>query len=112
MREVDTVTESESLDRGRELVESGASPPDMLDRLAIVDYLRSQRALVARRGCCGKHELWISPMGAVLCKHTRDPCPRQALRLVLELFSILNRGGDNGKRIGRTRRRGGYPVRR
>ena len=97
----------ETIARGRELVESDAQPLDMVDQLAMVDYFGSQREIVRRRGCCGHtEEQWITPMGRCVCKHTRNPCPRQALALLVEVFSILNRGGNDGERIGRTRRRG------
>lgn len=97
------MTEPEEIERGRQLVESGEDPPAMLDRLARIRYFESQRELVRRRGCCGHGEVWISPMGRVCCKHTRDPCPRQALALVLELFSIINRGETDGQRVGNSR---------
>ena len=82
-----------SIARGRQLVEAEANPPDQLSHVAICDYLRSQRETARRYGCCGhEDETWITPMGKCVCKHTRDPCPRQSLALLLELYSIINRG--------------------
>ncbi len=82
-----------SVVRGRELIKADADPLDQLSHLAICDYLESQRETARRYGCCGhEDETWTSPMGRVCCKHTRDPCPRQELALLLELFSVINRG--------------------
>jgi hypothetical protein len=103
-----------SITRGRALIEAGANPPDQMSHLAMCDYLKSQREIARRYGCCGhEDETWITPMGKCVCAHTRDPCPRQALSLLLELFSILNRGEHEQtvSQSKRAARRKHYPKR-
>ena len=98
------MTDTEELELGRQLVESDADPLDQIKQLAMACYLKHQREIVARHGCCGKqNQVWISPMGVACCKHTRDPCPRWKLALLLRLYSQLNRG-ENGNERTRSRR--------
>lgn len=98
------MTLSEEIERGRVLIDSGADPLDMLDQLAMVAYLRHQREIVRFYGCCGQgEELWVSPMGKVCCKHTREPCPRWQKRALLELYSLINRGDNGEERTGNSR---------
>jgi hypothetical protein len=96
---------AEDLEIGRRLVESGADPESQVDQLRMVSFYERQREIVRRYGCCGHGEVWISPMGVACCAHTRDPCPRQALRALLELASLINRG-EHGKRSSKKARRG------
>lgn len=84
------MTDQEEIERGRQLVESGVDYVDQVDAMAVIAYRETQREQARRHGCCGHGEVWVSPMGKVCCRHTRDPCPRQALGLLLELFSIIN----------------------
>lgn len=91
--------------RGRELVESGETVVSMLDNLALVAYLQQQREIVRRHGCCGKHETWVSPMGEVRCKHTRDPCPREKLAEIIAQWAIINRRENDTARTSRFARR-------
>lgn len=77
---------------GRGLVEQRADPAGMLDRLRMGAYYRQQRELVARRGCCGRHEFEVHH-GRLVCLHTREPCPEQRLQALVSLWVNVNTKG-------------------
>jgi hypothetical protein len=107
------MTPDEETALGRRLVESGERPLDMLPMLAIGRYRDHMRERVRRYGCCGHtDEAWVSPMGLVCCMHTREPCPQQRLRAIIETWSIINGGAnDNGVIKSRRRRRANHARR-
>ena len=91
--------------RGEQMVLTGFEPVSHADAAARIAYFEWQRDRVRRLGCCGHGEVWVSLMGRVCCKHTRDPCPRQMLGLIVELWQSIN-GGGNEHRIIKSRRWG------
>ena len=88
------IGDANTTEHGRDLVESAADPPAMLDRLAMCAYHRQQREraeLTGRcAGGCSISDLVNLPNGRLVCFRTLDPCPMFALGSVLELWSALN----------------------
>ena len=65
----------------------------MVDRLRMVAYYEQQRDLVARSGCCGRHQFVIHH-GQEVCLHTREPCPEARLQALVSLWANITKGTD------------------
>lgn len=81
---------------GMSLIESGGEATKNYEMHCAMAYWDAERTWVSITGCCsagcGEGEVVVNKhSGRAVCRRTQEPCPKQVLGPLLELYSMIGK---------------------